>query len=291
MLKTYNSIKGSDSQFDILGSKEIELIPIDNWVEYHNSLDRNSNFDFYSIIVVTGGSYTHTVDFDDYELNKGEILVISPNKLQQIKSIEFVEGFVICFKEEFVLDYVLSNSNQICTEMVYNFHQNNKVILNENSFQQIYHLVRIIEHEIVKEQTINQRMILQNVLSTIIIYMNNADSTTMTAIDPNVSLLLRFKILLNKDVKHSYEISYYADKLNVSVRTLQIATKKIVDMSPSEVINFYLIIAIKRLLMNMNLQIKEVAYKLEFVDSTVFSKFFKKHTGLTPNEFRKNVLQ
>ena len=35
--------------------------------------------------------------------------------------------------------------------------------------------------------------------------------------------------------------------------------------------------------------IKEIVYTLHFPNQSVFYKFFKTHTGMTPSEFRKKV--
>ena len=213
---------------------------------------------YYSIIVIEEGTYIHTVDFKQYELQRGNILVISPNQLQKVDKIEGFKGYVINFEEDFVLDYVLSNSNQICAEMVFRFHQYNKIEFDENSFQQIQLLIQVLIKELERENSKNQRIILQNVLSTIIIYMytDNNVEIDQDKIDSHVSLILRFKIMLTKGVKHSYDVNFYAKKLNVSTRTLQMATKKVLNQSPKDLITHHLVLEMKRNLMNMNLKMK-----------------------------------
>lgn len=244
---------------------------------------------YYSIIVLTEGRYNHKVDFKSYELEKGNLLVISPDKLQEISQIEGIQGYLLNFTEDFVMDYVLSNSNFICSEFILKFHEYGKINLDDNSFFQVKLLMTLLENETRQMNSVNHRLILQNILSTVLIYMDNPNNVLDDELhkDLYISLVLRFKLLLSKGVKHSYDVTHYAEKLSVSVRTLQLATKKVLNQSPKDLITHHLIMQIKRKLLNMDLQIKEVAYSLDFVDSTVFAKYFKKHTSMTPNEFRK----
>ena len=57
-----------------------------------------------------------------------------------------------------------------------------------------------------------------------------------------------------------------------------------------EVIRDRLLLEAKRLLVNVDMGIAEIAYKLSFTDHAHFTKFFKKETGETPDEFRKRQM-
>ena len=56
----------------------------------------------------------------------------------------------------------------------------------------------------------------------------------------------------------------------------------------SDLIDEKMIIEIKKLLLHTDLTATEVAYTLNFSDQSYFSKFFKKHVGMTPGDFRVN---
>ena len=45
------------------------------------------------------------------------------------------------------------------------------------------------------------------------------------------------------------------------------------------------------LLISLDLNISEISYRLNFNDNSYFTKFFKKYTGLLPEEFRKSTLK
>ena len=62
-------------------------------------------------------------------------------------------------------------------------------------------------------------------------------------------------------------------------------------MQAGEVIRNRIILEAKRLLVNQQTSISEIAYTLNFKDNSYFSKFFKKSVGITPEEFRKRIIQ
>ncbi len=74
----------------------------------------------------------------------------------------------------------------------------------------------------------------------------------------------------------------------MSTKKLNRIVQEIMHQPAKAYINEILIIEMKRLLMNTNFSIKEIAYKTGFEDPTNFVKYFKKSTQKTPIEFRKS---
>ncbi|RYZ32209.1 MAG: AraC family transcriptional regulator, partial [Sphingobacteriales bacterium] len=58
-----------------------------------------------------------------------------------------------------------------------------------------------------------------------------------------------------------------------------------------ELIRDRILLEAKRLLVNADISISEIAWQLNFADNSYFSKFFKKQAGTTPEAFRKSILE
>lgn len=106
---------------------------------------------------------------------------------------------------------------------------------------------------------------------------------------------LRSKAMFEKFMKlvaeyHSSEreVAFYADKLNVTPKYLSQLIHKISGQSAPEWISSFVIMEAKNYLKYSDMDVKEIAYKLNFSSSPAFFRYFKAHTGLTPQEFRKN---
>jgi AraC family transcriptional regulator, transcriptional activator of pobA len=83
------------------------------------------------------------------------------------------------------------------------------------------------------------------------------------------------------------QVSQYADLLNLSTYQLNSITKTTVGKAASELINEQIILEAKRYLLATTNQVKDIASQLGYEDVSYFIRFFKKHTGHSPEAFRK----
>ena len=86
----------------------------------------------------------------------------------------------------------------------------------------------------------------------------------------------------------SRNVNFYAQKLNISPKHLNILCKKFLNLSAKNTIDNYTILEAKRELIS-NLPIKEIAYKLGFIETTNFVKYFKKQTNISPSKFKEQL--
>ena len=82
-------------------------------------------------------------------------------------------------------------------------------------------------------------------------------------------------------------MAFYADRLCLTPKYLSKLIKQASGKSAPDWIDDFVILEAKNLLKYTNLAIKEIVYKLHFPNQSVFYKFFKSHTGMTPTEYRK----
>ena len=98
-----------------------------------------------------------------------------------------------------------------------------------------------------------------------------------------------FKRYIEENMDQFLSLADYAGALHISIKKLTNISHEYFLMSPAKYIAYRKILEAKRLLSNVKISIKEVAYQLGFDQPTYFTKYFKKHTGLTPKEFIKSL--
>ena len=76
--------------------------------------------------------------------------------------------------------------------------------------------------------------------------------------------------------------------LNLSTYQLNAITKTTLGKTCSDLINEYIILESKRYLLATSNQVNQIAYHLGYEDVSYFIRFFKKHTGYSPETFRHN---
>lgn len=106
---------------------------------------------------------------------------------------------------------------------------------------------------------------------------------------PRVKIIFQQFITLVKE-HHCRErsMAFYADKLCLTPKYLSKLIKQASGRSAPEWIVDFVILEAKNLLKYSDCTIKEIVYKLNFPNQSVFYKFFKSHTGMTPSEYRRS---
>ncbi len=102
-------------------------------------------------------------------------------------------------------------------------------------------------------------------------------------------LTARFRHLLSQHVLSKRTVHDYADLLAVTPNHLNKCVKEISGKPASVLIADMLLLEAKVLLGQPNLTISEIAFRLRFDDLSYFARFFKKHTGLNPTEYRQQA--
>ena len=86
---------------------------------------------------------------------------------------------------------------------------------------------------------------------------------------------------------HKREVQWYASQLNITPKYLSEICKERSGKAAGEWISDITISEIKHYLHDTTLSIRDIAELLEFPNASFFCQYTKKHTGLTPNHFRK----
>tara|TARA_R110002033_G_scaffold113008_1_gene158303 strand:- start:8892 stop:9431 length:540 start_codon:yes stop_codon:yes gene_type:complete len=112
----------------------------------------------------------------------------------------------------------------------------------------------------------------------------------------NSQIVKSFKLLLEKEfkkntasgIKTALQVQDYANELNLHPSYLNSVIKSKTGRTVNDWISKRTLSEAKSLLKNTSYTSKEIAYRLGFSEPTHFSRFFKKHTQLSPNTFRKS---
>jgi len=103
------------------------------------------------------------------------------------------------------------------------------------------------------------------------------------------SLYEQFMQLVHEHCMEQREVQFYAHHLHITAKHLNYVCKQNTDVTASEWIQRYAKERIILLLKNKDLNIAEIADKMEFSSRSFFTRYVKKLLGVTPSEFRNRL--
>lgn len=245
---------------------------------------------FLSILVLDGG-FSLGIDGTTFELSAPSVIILIPGN--------HLTGFALRDNEPVLVRATgistgENKQNEIIddvTDFVIKTHLDPVTPLVEDASEQLTPYLDFLQSTLA--QSSNGIYHLQKavcILKALIFGVMDCVFTTPTGISyRNHETTALFKNLLAKNFRQHREVEYYASLLGITPKHLSTVMKKTYGMTAGNWIESYVVREAQMLLFGTNMQIKEIAVSLNFSSQTLFGKYFRKSTGITPTEFRKRL--
>ncbi len=115
----------------------------------------------------------------------------------------------------------------------------------------------------------------------------DARSAALPSLSRNEKLMYDFLDLVYREYKRHRRVAFYAEALSLTPRYLTTVVKLVSGKSAARWIEDYIILEAQILLRNSDMTVKEIAYELNFNDQSLFSKYFGRVAGISPERYRK----
>jgi AraC-like DNA-binding protein len=166
------------------------------------------------------------------------------------------------------------------------------VNLNDRSQHRIEMLLEVFQDEFDASDDIQGEM-LQVLLKRLIIIVTRLAREQYTTdkglTGDKLDLVRKYNMLVENHFREEKQVRFYAEKLFKSPKTLSNVFALYNNKSPVQIIQERILMEAKRLLFYTEKTSKEIAYELGFEDANHFGKFFKKHAGHAPKDFKKMI--
>ncbi|MED1791410.1 helix-turn-helix transcriptional regulator [Brevibacillus nitrificans] len=255
-----------------------------------DSMKITYRYEFYMLICVTEGMCTQWVDFEPIPCKEGTLIVVTPGQVHNFGHDDNWDGWVILFREEFLLPASLTLSELNLTFDI--GRTPNHLTLNNTELQRAITLIeQMVQDSFIQVAKEDVHMLLRFQLYAFVTWLNIIHKQKKIPSKSQVSQkFLKFQELVEKNYAKLNHVSDYAALLNCTEKTLTRITVAAVGISAKAFISARISLEAKRLLMHTDYLISDIAERLNFQETTHFSKFFKRETGYTPVEFRKQNL-
>ena len=273
----------------------IDILTISSLAERKGDITHNPEkahqLAFNMIVFYTAGQSRQLVDFVWHDVKKNTIIHLSKGQINAFQFSDDLEGYIILFTE----DYLKKQINTLPKNEVirlFNAHLFSPIIqVPEDSNVSNYIQLFFQEYSNIQEDY-NQENTYSALYSIIFSKLERLKQyqTFHLKRSDKLNSFLAFKSLLEIHFNTSRNADFYAKKLNITYKHLNTICKDLVTITTKQFIDAFVILEAKRLLINSEIKSTELAYSLGFEEPTNFVKYFKKHTGFTPNSFKKDFI-
>jgi AraC family transcriptional activator of pobA len=256
-----------------------------NHLETHRFVEEPHRHNTHLLLFFTHGSGTHEVDFDRYEIKPGSLFLLQPGQLHHWNLSPDIDGFVIIYASEV---YNLYFGQKRLNDFAFyaSAYAKPEIILKPKEVGQIKPYFDLLLHESQRDNAFrNDKMC--DLLDCIHIELARKYAQDIHQIHIYNTKINQFESLIEQHFRSQKSPSFYAGKLNITLKHLNRICNEILKKTATEVIANRVILEIKRMLADKQLSINAVAEALGFEDYSYFSRFFKKQTGMSPTDFRK----
>jgi len=242
--------------------------------------------DFFYLLALKKGRGTHEIDFHSYPVKNNSLFFLRPGQVHRLLLKAGSTGHLIQFRDEFY-----AAQAGVSTELLRKASNNHFYQLAPGVFQKVHSLLTYALQEYHRQQENYQAAIKAHLD---LLFIELARNVSKDPLD-NTNLYIQerlesFLSLLEGNLSHQRNPSHYAVLLNLSTYQLNHTTKTLLGKTASELINDRVILEAKRYLLATSHQITQIADLLGYEDVSYFVRFFRKHTGSSPEVFRKNFI-
>lgn len=266
---------------DSFGIRSLDALLADQEMVQH--LHRH---DYFFLLAVKSGSGSHTIDFTKYPVTETTLFFMRPGQVHELHLEKGCKGFIL----EFTADFPFI-SGYSPTFLHPGSGLGNYFKPEDSTAKYLFDLLQSILTEFTL-QPYGYKDAIRARLQILLIELHRINRQHEQSKTPGSLIaeerLTVFMNLLEKHVFQYKQVSDYASMMHLSTYQLNRITKQLLGKNCSEIINDHLILEAKRTLRSSGIQVKEIAYDLGFEDVSYFIRFFRKHTGSTPEAFRQN---
>ena len=244
--------------------------------------------------ICTGGNAVVEVCSIPCPISKGDLVAIFPLQLTSIHNIS--DDFQITF---FKIDKglfmeIMNGTCRMTPDFFFYMRHHFRYHLTENEADRFLNFLELIRNHVNGKKSIYRKETTINLLrifywDLFVHYKEDPNAQKSFRFTNKEKIAFRFTSLIAEHHKTNRAVAFYANKLCISPKYLTMVMQQVNGQSASQCIAEYVIMEIKALLRNGELDIKDVVIQTGFPSQTTLSAFFRRHTGMSPSEYRESI--
>ncbi|MES2702302.1 MAG: helix-turn-helix transcriptional regulator [Bacteroidota bacterium] len=269
---------------------EVIAEPFAAYLQVHPNLKHAHRHSFYHFVLFTEGGGFHTIDFERFPVQAGQVYFMIPGQVHSWNFEGAVDGYVVNFSENLLSSFLADAQYPRQFPWFQGSAADSVFVLSASCLTQATELIKKIVSETLHTDNYSLDRVRACLLELFVVLRREYPEQAPNAPQQNQLTLLNFRKLVDSYYTEKHLPKDYAAMLYITPNHLNALSKDMLGKPAGEVIRDRVLLEARRLLVNADQSIAQVGYQLGFSDNSHFTKFFKKYAGVTPDEFRKQLL-
>ncbi|ADZ93031.1 AraC family transcriptional regulator [Marinomonas mediterranea] len=236
---------------------------------------------FHLLLFLTDGKLCHRLDDQKVTLVPNQAIMIHPDQVHAFTyDSQSPKGYMLFLSKEVWPE--LAETKPVHWSALY--HPTHKIEPKDSV--SILALFELLDKEL-KSGKQTRRFPYLTLSALLNLLFERWPTTACIQSERSVKHYLAFRTLLEQEYANTRDANVYADKLGVSYKTLNELCKTFTKQTAKSVIDEFVILEAKRQLLTSDSSLFNIALSLGFQENSNFNKFFRRHIGITPQEYRK----
>jgi AraC family transcriptional activator of pobA len=237
--------------------------------------------DFYQIMLITEGFGFHQIDFERYPVKKQQVFIMKPGQVHTWGLKPKTKGLMVEFNAASI-QTGLSSIPDLLSKID---SSQDMAQLPKKEFEQLLQPSLMMMRELDEKKAFSD-VCLQSYLIGFLAQLSRI--TDPSPLTRDVSVLERLKALIEEHYREERAVDFYAQKLKLTSKALTMKVTRMTGHSPRHFIQARSLLEAKRLLAYSSLSIADIGFETGLEDANYFSRFFKAHEKMSPQQFRES---
>ena len=243
----------------------------------------------------TGGTAVIDLFSMRRQISKNDLVTILPFQLGSIHKVSDDFSMIFFKVDKVMIMDIMSSLGRITPDFFFHMRKNFQVPISVNEAKRFLGFCRAIDFRTNNDDPAFRRETILHLLRIYywdfyVHFQKKTRKRNTPLLNSNKeSIAMKFAMLVFENRETHREVAYYADQLCISPLYLTKIIQEVNGRSARDMIADYTIIGIKTLLRNADITIKDVVRHSGFSSQSSFSRFFRKHTGMSPSEYRRTI--
>lgn len=252
--------------------------------------DDTSVLNYGTIMICRKGSATMCVNFKEWQLFEGAVITLFPNDVVILNDVSDDFSVEMLKYDASLLREASLQLEQTVYQSLREDRCRTESTIVTDIINQMFSLLKI--YFIQEDCTCLSQLVLLQLKAFFLgfydyLYRHPADRPEETGSRRTHEIFNEFMMLVEHQYKESRDVNYYADVLHITPKYLNTIVRRVTKNTPKTIIDHYAILQLKLELQTSGKSVKQIAWEYHFSDVSFFCRYFKVHTGVTPQQMRK----